>query len=104
MQDEKPNEKQHTGFEYLGPQSEHAEELGALPPLPRRLKAHPMPVEGKEPVTEYGNIDLHFSWPELERVENLSLADELVRHVDDPNGDKDDEWAGKDYKHPGGNA
>ena len=83
-----PNEnkkKEWTGFEYLGPQSEHA---GNLPELPRRLKAHPMPVEGKEPIKNFGNIDLHFTWPDLNPVK------EPV----------DDEWAGKDYKHPGGAA
>jgi hypothetical protein len=83
--------KEHTGYEYLGPQSEVAEAHN-LPELPRRsLKANPFPVEGesKEPITDFGSIDLHFSWPDLKP------------HELDPS---DDEWAGKDYKKPGSNA
>ena len=74
-------EKKQGGFDYLGPQSDYPEKVSDLPELPKRgLRAHPMPVEGKEPVENYGNVDFHFNWPGLERV--------------DP---ADDEWAGKDY-------
>lgn len=88
MQDKEEHKEEKTGFEYLGPQSERN-----LPPLPRRnLTAHPMPVEGERElqIENYGTVDFHFTWPELERVEKVTP--------------EDDEWAGKDYKHPGGAA
>ena len=71
------DEKIQGGFEYLGPQSEYNQEL------PRRFKVSEQPVEGAEPIENFGNVELHFTWPELERIEKVTPDD--------------DAWAGKDY-------
>ena len=47
MEDKEKKEVHHTGFEYLGPQSEHT---GNLPPLPKRFKVRDEPVAGAEPI------------------------------------------------------
>lgn len=84
-EDKEPEKPRRTGFEYLGPQSEHNDPVAEPPPLPRRnLTTHPMPVQGEKPVEEFGNIDFHFVWPEKDPV--------------------NDEWAGKNYEHPESNA
>jgi hypothetical protein len=92
MQDEHKDETQrHTGFEYLGPQSEHADNIRNLPRLPsrnRQYTVNPAPVEGEERPEKFGNVDFHFTWPDL-------------KPTDRPD---DDEWAGKDYQHPGSSA
>ena len=97
MEDKEKKEVHHTGFEYLGPQSEHT---GNLPPLPKRFKVRDEPVAGAEPIEKYGNVEMHFTWPELERVEKLTT--DSFGHTEAEEGwaekvNPDDEWAGKDY-------
>jgi hypothetical protein len=77
MQDEKKEKyetQKHTGFEYLGPQSEQGQEAAK--------RIHELNPDKMRHIEKLANFK--FTWPKLEPI--------------------DDEWAGKDYTPPGSNA